>query len=176
MSVFEKRLPHYWTRALTSASPATSTFWSTSSKSHHFLSQWLSPVTPPPSMTAALVGDTSHCYSQMARRIGNYASTARTRLKQSYLPRPSLNQAMSLLHGHKRDSRTVAPARFDSTATRDSSPCVWTSTNATASTTAQRMSSRSTGPPSVVLLLFGLPHHWSPTLSVLPHASPLPLS
>ncbi len=50
-SVFEKCLPHYWTRALTSASAVTSNFWSTSSKSHHFLSQWLSPVMLPPSMT-----------------------------------------------------------------------------------------------------------------------------
>jgi len=45
---------------------------------------------------------------------------------QSYLHRPSLNQALSLLLGHKRDSRTVAPARFNSTAKRDYSPCVWT--------------------------------------------------
>jgi hypothetical protein len=67
-SVFGKRPPPSWTRALTSASPVTFSFWSTSSKSHHFLSQWLSPVTLPPSMTAALVGATSHCNSRMAPR------------------------------------------------------------------------------------------------------------
>jgi len=126
MSVFGKHLPHYWTRALTSASPVTSNFWSTSSKSHHFQSQLLSPVTLPPLMTAALVGATSHCNSQMALRIGRYASTVRKWSKQSYLPRPFLNQATSLLHGHRQDSRTVTLARFISTATMDSSPCVWT--------------------------------------------------
>ena len=122
-SGFEKRPPPSWTQALTSASPVTSSFWLTSSKSHHFLSQWLSPVTLPPSMTAALVGATSHCNSRMALRIGSYASIARTQSKQSYPPRPFWNPAKSLLHGHRRVSRTVAPARFVSTATMDSSPC-----------------------------------------------------